>query len=504
MNVKQFPLRIFSILMVLAFAFTPVAQARSVQAATSDLFFSEYIEGSSNNKALEIYNGTGAAVDLAAGGYQVQMFFNGSSSAGLTINLTGTVADGDVFVVAQSSADSAILAEADLTNGAGWFNGDDAVVLAKGGTVIDVIGQIGFDPGSEWGSGLTSTADNTLRRKVDICAGDPDGSDAFDPAVQWDGYATNTFDGLGSHTASCGGSTGPAEPVINEFSASTTSTDVEYVEIFGDANTDYSAYTVLEIEGDFSGTNTGTVDEVISLGTTDANRLYLASLPAGALENGTISLLLVKNFTGALGDDLDTNDDGTFDATPWDAVVDAVAVNDGGASDRDLWHACSRRFITMGFAIFSRRRFSLPGRQGYRCRMPTGSATILTWPVSLGLPEHYFRRGCVTLPASRMKSMLPRRKPAAIPSRLFMKCRERHSQPVGRAMNVAIEGVVVGDFQNNASPDNGDLNGFNVQDPTGDGNPATSDGVFVYAPSAMDVENGDTVRVRGSVSNTTA
>ena len=49
---------------------------RSVQAAApTELFFSEYIEGSSNNKAVEIYNGTGAAINLAAGAYNVQMFF---------------------------------------------------------------------------------------------------------------------------------------------------------------------------------------------------------------------------------------------------------------------------------------------------------------------------------------------------------------------------------------------------------------------------------------------
>ena len=43
----------------------PVGVPRA-QAATAELFFSEYIEGSSNNKALEIFNGTGAAVDLAS------------------------------------------------------------------------------------------------------------------------------------------------------------------------------------------------------------------------------------------------------------------------------------------------------------------------------------------------------------------------------------------------------------------------------------------------------
>ena len=64
--------------------------------AYSDLIISEYIEGSSNNKAIEIFNGTGAAIDLAAGGYRLQFFSNGSTTASVTINLNGTVAAGDV------------------------------------------------------------------------------------------------------------------------------------------------------------------------------------------------------------------------------------------------------------------------------------------------------------------------------------------------------------------------------------------------------------------------
>ena len=91
--------------------------AGGANAAPSELFFSEYIEGSSNNKALEIYNGTGAPINLGTSGYSVQMFFNGSATAGLTINLTGTVAAGDVYVLAQSAANAAILAQADQTNG---------------------------------------------------------------------------------------------------------------------------------------------------------------------------------------------------------------------------------------------------------------------------------------------------------------------------------------------------------------------------------------------------
>ena len=183
------------VVLLVALAFAPGAFA-----ASNDLFFSEYVEGSSNNKALEIFNDTGAPIDLAAQGYAVQMFFNGSATAALTINLAGTLADNDVFVLAQATADPAILAVADQTNGAGWFNGDDAVVLRKGTNVIDVIGQVAFDPGTEWGTGLTSTADNTLRRKATVSDGDVNGADVFDPAVQWEGFATNAFDGLGSHT----------------------------------------------------------------------------------------------------------------------------------------------------------------------------------------------------------------------------------------------------------------------------------------------------------------
>jgi predicted extracellular nuclease len=177
----------------------------SASAAPTDLFISEYVEGSSNNKAIEVFNGTGAPVDLGAGGYRIEMYFNGSATAGLTVPLTGIVADGDVFVLAHASAGPVILAVADQTNGAGWFNGDDAVVLRRDGTVVDAIGQVGFDPGTEWGAGLTSTADNTLRRLPSVDAGDTDPTDAFDPAAEWTGLAADTFDGLGSHVIDGGG-----------------------------------------------------------------------------------------------------------------------------------------------------------------------------------------------------------------------------------------------------------------------------------------------------------
>ncbi len=253
---------------VLAASFIPMLAAGSPSAAAAaptELFMSEYIEGSSFNKAIEIYNGTGGAIDLTAGNYTLELYSNGSATASQSVELSGTIADGDVFVLAHGSADPAILAVTDLISTAVVnFNGDDAVVLRKGGIVVDAFGQIGFDPGSQWEGG---GQDDTLRRNETVCAGDTNADDAFDATVEWTTFAINTFDGLGAHTTNCGGTGGPADPVINEFSASTTgSPDVEWIEILGSPNSDYSTFTVLEIEGD---TTKGIIDRTFPVGTTD-------------------------------------------------------------------------------------------------------------------------------------------------------------------------------------------------------------------------------------------
>ena len=206
----------------------------AASAAPTDLFFSEYSEGSSFNKALEVYNGTGAAVDLA--GYSVQMFFNGSSSAGQTIDLSGSIAPGDVYVLTDSQAANAtLLARRDQAPSTNWFNGDDAIVLRNGSTVLDVIGQIGFDPGAEWGTGLTSTQDNTLRRKRAVEAGDTNGTDAFNPSLEWDGFAQDTFGDLGGHITPTVVATSPGGGAANVAAGdNVTITFVEPVTVTGD------------------------------------------------------------------------------------------------------------------------------------------------------------------------------------------------------------------------------------------------------------------------------
>jgi len=91
---------------------------------------------------------------------------------------------------------------------------------------IDIIGQIGVDPGTEWGTGNTSTADNTLIRNPDICQGDTEGADVFVPSEEWTGYADQTYTGLGTHTATCDGN----GLIISQYVE--TSTGRQIIEIY--------------------------------------------------------------------------------------------------------------------------------------------------------------------------------------------------------------------------------------------------------------------------------
>jgi hypothetical protein len=120
--------------------------------------------------------------------------------------------------------------------------------------------------------------------------------------------------------------------VINEFVANHVGTDDhEYIELFSSPGVDLSSLRILHIEGDTTGA--GLIDSVHTPGTTNAGGFWVTSFLTNILENGTISLFLVSGFTGAVGTDLDTNNDGVIDVTPWSSVLDTVAVSDGGAGD---------------------------------------------------------------------------------------------------------------------------------------------------------------------------
>ena len=167
-----------------------------------DPYFSEYIEGTSNNKALELYNPTASAVDLAALGYEIEIYSNGATAPSSTTLLTGTINGNSTYVIKNNSTTGAIAAViAQQSSGNINFNGNDAIVLKKGTAIIDSIGQVGVNPGTAWASGTTSTVDKTLRRKSTVTQGDVIAIDVFNPSLEWDVFNVDTLSDLGSYGA---------------------------------------------------------------------------------------------------------------------------------------------------------------------------------------------------------------------------------------------------------------------------------------------------------------
>jgi hypothetical protein len=176
-------------------------------AAASDLFISEYVEGSSNNKYIEIYNGTGATVDLSD--YELQVFANGSATAGTTSALSGTLANNTAIVYKNS--DAIIYTGTAITNGATNYNGDDAVALHKVSTdsYVDIFGRIGEDPGAEWtADGGYSTVNKTLVRKASVSGGITTNPSSGFPtlATEWDVFDIDDISHLGTHVSDGGSS----------------------------------------------------------------------------------------------------------------------------------------------------------------------------------------------------------------------------------------------------------------------------------------------------------
>ena len=223
----------------------------------SQIFFSEYVEGWSNNKALEIYNPTGESIDLSS--YSISRYANGGTSPSTT-QLSGTISPYGTFVIGLDKQDpngegfeaplwdgyytyiDSITGEevttdydinydlqgkidlflnpiyyfgTDADSSAAYpttmyFNGNDAITLEilGAGIVVDLIGKVGEDPGASWNDsdGNYWTKDHTLRRKDNILSGVNLNPTLFDPTLEWDSLPANTFNGLGTHDCNCGSS----------------------------------------------------------------------------------------------------------------------------------------------------------------------------------------------------------------------------------------------------------------------------------------------------------
>lgn len=185
-------------IMLAAGALVPWGTA--LAATGSELFLTEYVEGSGANQAVEIYNPTDNPISLSAAGYFLAFYFDGDTTIDSGVPLAGVVQPGATWVVTPTNASAALLAKANQKFGTAWFNGNDAVALVHSGTAVDVLGQIGVNPGTAWAGGAISTADQTLRRQPTVNAGDANGTDAFDPSLEWTGFPIDTFDGLGNVT----------------------------------------------------------------------------------------------------------------------------------------------------------------------------------------------------------------------------------------------------------------------------------------------------------------
>jgi hypothetical protein len=200
----------------------------------SKIFISEYVEGWSNNKALEIYNPTNQTINLSE--YFVARYSNGSASATVAnaVQLSGTIAPYDVFVAVldkqdpagtgqeapvwdslQVRADGFFAPVYDVSNSFYW-NGDDAVMLAKGTLsstptdnittatgfqIIDIFGKIGEDPGTAWtttapyntGVGVGVTVDHSLIRKSTVLKGVTTQVTSFNALAEYDSIPAVTY-----------------------------------------------------------------------------------------------------------------------------------------------------------------------------------------------------------------------------------------------------------------------------------------------------------------------
>ena len=202
----------------------------------SDLFFSEYVEGPANNNGVEIYNPSTNTFDLSA--YSVNRYA-GSNQGALseTWPLSGSLAPGQTVTIGNGQLDSVwvtsywsvpvdpVFYNACDLHCSGiyptpfYFNGDDALTLEKDGSIIDIIGKVGEDPGLAWtddaSAGYTDanggtwwTKRQTLVRKPSIKHGVTMNPIVFNPTLEWDSLPDATYSGLGSHTCDCISSTG--------------------------------------------------------------------------------------------------------------------------------------------------------------------------------------------------------------------------------------------------------------------------------------------------------
>ncbi|MEM6319416.1 MAG: hypothetical protein AAF960_17225 [Bacteroidota bacterium] len=177
--------------------------------SAQDLFFSEYVEGTGNNKCIEIYNPLPYPITLD-GVYRIRQYRNGSSAPTTLSNLVGTIQPFDVHVICDKAAP--VIPDQRFAAGP---TGNDAFTLERNGSEIDIFGGIGCDPGPDgWNVGGNSTKDNTLLRAPCTQQGNTSNDCGFaDLGSEWISAGTNNVSNIGSYSG------GASEVVISGPSA---------------------------------------------------------------------------------------------------------------------------------------------------------------------------------------------------------------------------------------------------------------------------------------------
>lgn len=251
------------LILILAISFSQL-----IMAQCNELFISEYVEGTGNNKAIEIYNPTANPIDLSD--YKVQRYSNGSGTLSDELSLSGTIQPYDVWVIANGqttsggtspACDPALQAMADQLGNTYpdplYMNGNDAIVLYKISTssIVDIFGHTN-DPNMQtedgWGplGGYDFwTVNHVLIRKNTVTQGvTVNPTPTFDPTLEWDSLPVDTWTELGQHTCDCYVSIEEKENTAFQFSLFPNPSSSSFV--FVNTNESINSIEILNMLGE--------------------------------------------------------------------------------------------------------------------------------------------------------------------------------------------------------------------------------------------------------------
>ncbi|MCB0463683.1 MAG: lamin tail domain-containing protein, partial [Flavobacteriaceae bacterium] len=234
-----------------------------------ELIISEYIDGTGNNKWIEIYNGTGNEVILANGFnsiYSLNIYSDGSSTP-TTIGLLGSIPADGVYKIAHTAA---IGSNINLGSPNVFFDGNDAIALMNNGNAVDIIGVIGQDPGAAgWSSGGISTNNTTLVRDKNVLVGNTSNF-LGGLGTEWIQSSQDTFTNLGVHYIEITGFSNNVILTVTDVSGNTATCEAE-ITIVDVTKPDVECNDIT-VELDASGNYSLTQSDfnAIGLGSTDA------------------------------------------------------------------------------------------------------------------------------------------------------------------------------------------------------------------------------------------